>query len=209
MDYYGNNDWRDYLAHYGVKGMKWRKHRYLRTDGNGHYEYNLPGGGTIRYGTDNYETNRLGYKTTGKYITTGKMNQNRLVFTKSTNDRRRENTYTGFTTLGASEKTRSKKLGRLTVTRDEDGTTLSYTKKRKKTAADALQNAISKVGQASRRKAAYRASARKSSKKITDAVTKALSRTISKPSKPITKRKKKVTYRGKGIKRTGVYSTIT
>ena len=26
-DYYGNNDWRDYLAHYGVKGMKWRKHK--------------------------------------------------------------------------------------------------------------------------------------------------------------------------------------
>lgn len=28
MEYYGNNDWRDYLAlkHYGVKGMKWHKH---------------------------------------------------------------------------------------------------------------------------------------------------------------------------------------
>lgn len=26
MDYYGNNDWRDYhLAHYGKKGMKWGK----------------------------------------------------------------------------------------------------------------------------------------------------------------------------------------
>ena len=27
-EYYGNNDWRDYLAHYGVKGMKWRHHKY-------------------------------------------------------------------------------------------------------------------------------------------------------------------------------------
>lgn len=26
MEYYGNNDWRDYLAHYGVKGMKKGKH---------------------------------------------------------------------------------------------------------------------------------------------------------------------------------------
>jgi NAD+--asparagine ADP-ribosyltransferase len=27
MEYYGNNDWRDYhLAHYGKKGMKWGKH---------------------------------------------------------------------------------------------------------------------------------------------------------------------------------------
>lgn len=26
MDYYGNNDYRDYLAHYGKKGMKWGKH---------------------------------------------------------------------------------------------------------------------------------------------------------------------------------------
>lgn len=38
MDYYGNNDWRDYLAHYGVKGMKWRKHKYL-SNVNGDYQY--------------------------------------------------------------------------------------------------------------------------------------------------------------------------
>lgn len=25
MEYYGNNDYRDYLAHYGKKGMKWGK----------------------------------------------------------------------------------------------------------------------------------------------------------------------------------------
>ena len=27
-EYYGHNDYRDYLAHYGVKGMKWGKHLY-------------------------------------------------------------------------------------------------------------------------------------------------------------------------------------
>lgn len=26
VEYYGNNDYRDYLMHYGVKGMKWGKH---------------------------------------------------------------------------------------------------------------------------------------------------------------------------------------
>ena len=28
MEYYGNNDYRDYLEHYGVKGMKWGKHLF-------------------------------------------------------------------------------------------------------------------------------------------------------------------------------------
>lgn len=27
MEYYGNNDYRDYLAHYGKKGMKWKKRK--------------------------------------------------------------------------------------------------------------------------------------------------------------------------------------
>jgi hypothetical protein len=32
MEYYGNNDWRDYhLAHFGVKGMKWGRHDKART----------------------------------------------------------------------------------------------------------------------------------------------------------------------------------
>lgn len=30
MEYYGNNDYRDYLAHYGVKGMEWGKHKFLK-----------------------------------------------------------------------------------------------------------------------------------------------------------------------------------
>lgn len=32
MEYYGNNDWRDYLAHYGVKGMKWGEHKISLKD---------------------------------------------------------------------------------------------------------------------------------------------------------------------------------
>lgn len=33
MEYYGNNDWRDYhLAHFGVKGMKWGKHLKAASD---------------------------------------------------------------------------------------------------------------------------------------------------------------------------------
>ena len=31
MDYYGDNDWRDYhLAHYGKKGMKWGKKKTIQ-----------------------------------------------------------------------------------------------------------------------------------------------------------------------------------
>ena len=35
MEYYGNNDWRDYkaLQHYGVKGMMWRKRKVRPSDG--------------------------------------------------------------------------------------------------------------------------------------------------------------------------------
>lgn len=38
MTFYGNNDWRDYLAHYGVKGMKWDEHKYTGVV-NGEYVY--------------------------------------------------------------------------------------------------------------------------------------------------------------------------
>ena len=47
MDYYGNNDWRDYLAHYGVKGMKWKNHKYLKKIGDW-YDYNITGQGYLR-----------------------------------------------------------------------------------------------------------------------------------------------------------------
>lgn len=43
-EYYGNNDYRDYIAHYGVKGMKWGKHLfgdlYDKVTGGRGYEYN-------------------------------------------------------------------------------------------------------------------------------------------------------------------------
>ena len=32
IEYYGNNDYRDYLMHYGVKGMKWRQHLKKKFD---------------------------------------------------------------------------------------------------------------------------------------------------------------------------------
>lgn len=47
MEYYGNNDWRDYLAHYGVKGMKWRNHKYAKKIGDW-YDYNITGQGYLR-----------------------------------------------------------------------------------------------------------------------------------------------------------------
>ena len=40
MEYYGNNDWWDYLAHHGVKGMKWKDHKYRQVvDGEYIYGY--------------------------------------------------------------------------------------------------------------------------------------------------------------------------
>lgn len=39
MEYYGNNDYRDYLAHHGVKGMKWGKHLFGLLGGNYRDQY--------------------------------------------------------------------------------------------------------------------------------------------------------------------------
>lgn len=132
-DYYGNNDWRDYLAHYGVKGMKWRKHKYI-TGEDGHYTYQL-GNFVSRFGRDSYPTNRWGYRTTGRYVSVGNKNkQLRVNLTKTTNKRQGKTWYSGFTSAGATKdgSTKSKKLGRLTFTRDEDGTSVEYEKKNKK-----------------------------------------------------------------------------
>lgn len=69
-DYYGNNDWRDYLAHYGVKGMKWRKHKYKDKIGD-IYEYASgklgEGGRAIAGAYDKYITGRTAYNDAIKY----------------------------------------------------------------------------------------------------------------------------------------------
>lgn len=43
-EYYGNNDWRDYLAlkHYGVKGMKWGKRKKYKYEAGTIGSYNTP-----------------------------------------------------------------------------------------------------------------------------------------------------------------------
>ena len=47
MEYYGHNDYRDYLAHSGVKGMRWKKHKYTGII-NGTYMYDAVSGGNSR-----------------------------------------------------------------------------------------------------------------------------------------------------------------
>ena len=109
MDYYGNNDWRDYLAHYGVKGMKWRKHKYARKIGE-EYEYNLPDR-TI----------------TGRYFRTGKdPNSGFGVY---------RDTYKGRSSYGlyapslTSRKQRTYRIGNITVDSNDEGTSIDYKKR--------------------------------------------------------------------------------
>ena len=56
MVYYGNNDYRDYLAHYGIKGMKWGKHLFGLDN-------------RWNYGVNNkiYDENKKYYAGTAKY----------------------------------------------------------------------------------------------------------------------------------------------
>lgn len=67
MNYYGNNDYRDYLAHYGVLGMHWGIRRYqpysVKPRGSGKIGKEI---GEAKKGTDKYSAklNKLGQKKT-------------------------------------------------------------------------------------------------------------------------------------------------
>ena len=64
MIYYGGNDYRDYIAHYGVKGMKWGKHLFDLYD-------NLSGGRLTTIINTRQTANQLrkDARTGGKYKT--------------------------------------------------------------------------------------------------------------------------------------------
>lgn len=150
MDYYGNNDWRDYLAHYGVKGMKWRHHKYKDENGSinsSTYEYNV-GRITGRLGTNKYGAGRTGYKTTSRFVSLGKSNQYKVSAHKTSHPTRGTE-YGVSTTLGWSNKSSTKKLGRVIVTRNEDGISVSYTKKNNKSSkkkGSSISRAKKRVG---------------------------------------------------------------
>lgn len=160
-DYYGNNDWRDYLAHYGVKGMKWRKHKYI-TGEDGHYTYQL-GNFVSRFGRDSYPTNRWGYRTTGRYVSVGNKNKKLMVnLTRTTNKRQGKTWYSGFTSAGATKdgSTKSKRIGRLTFTRDEEGTSVEYEKSKRRAKRTGARKLVSNlkdraVGYVSKKKSDY------------------------------------------------------
>lgn len=123
---YSKNDYRyyledqlyhsdDFLAHYGIKGMKWKQHKSpFRT-------YNIKG--ELNYGDvdpgksskySKYKYHEIGIesrKHPGRYISVS-------THTSTNTGRKQLNVYTGKT----SKKYSKKKFGPITRTRDEEGT---------------------------------------------------------------------------------------
>ena len=133
-EYYGNNDWRDYLAHYGVKGMKWRKHKYV-SNTNGDYMYNtgrnlVTKDGRVLGGIRKEDIiNRYGWRSKSVNANVGKHQINVYKNRKKSTGE----SYRGvYTSLGSTSKARTKRLGRLTITRDEDGTNIELKGRKKK-----------------------------------------------------------------------------
>lgn len=75
---YGNNDYRNYLAHYGVKGMKWGHHKNESTIGGAGNINAAPTGGGTRIGPVNF---RLGQDTSTSLKPTRGNNSRVSLFT--------------------------------------------------------------------------------------------------------------------------------
>ena len=106
-EYYGNNDYRDYLAHYGVKGMKWRNHKYLKKIGD-FYEYNVTGQGYLkdadRYSSRSRAAQARADKASGIKSNSAwnRMYTNRLI--QQRNARKARDSYNAYLTKSLSGK---------------------------------------------------------------------------------------------------------
>ena len=149
---YSKNDYRyyledqlmhsdDYLAHYGVKGMKWKQH--LKKKFNDNYDvysisgkHNVYGGlnGQTKTGTVKYKERGIESKNAYKYIAVGSH--------KYSDGRSTKDLY-----FSPTKKERSIKKGRVSIDTGEEGSHISIdTTKKKKSKKNKLSNLRKKYG---------------------------------------------------------------
>lgn len=149
---YGKNDYRyylenqlahsdDYLAHYGVKGMKWKQH--LKKKFNDNYdvykisgEHDVYGGrnGQTKMGTVKYKERGIESKNAYKYVSVG---SHKYSNGKSTRD----------LYFSPTKKEHNIKKGRLTINTGEEGSYVSIdTTKRKKSKKNKVSSLRKKYG---------------------------------------------------------------